>query len=262
MIDMQQPDHLLLISELHGALLGDRDGLEHFVGYRESLRDRLRITMAYVSMDAYEDITRSVAESILPDPAFIICGYGSEIRGAKGQLDQEWRKRILKRFDAKLVRQILSMETDLQAQPDAFQADYRVRFAADETSDPAGDDELLNKLLDAGINARIHRRANGRVLEALPYEASPGAAALHVAESMGFAPEHVIVAASTAENASLFEFGFRGILVSNAEVELKTFEPAGNTYLSPYKLAGGIHDGVQHWVNHLHRDATEAAKAA
>ena len=239
---------LLLVSDLDDTFLGDSQALERFNEYFPSVRDRLAIV--YASGRFFPSIEEDIRTTLLPEPLAVIGGVGSEIRSyPEGELDQSWVDRISKNWSANKVRSVLESESDLELQSESAQSDFKVsyylRMASRERLD-----QLKAKLFDEGVNVSLIYSSN-RDLDFLPEGVNKGTAAAFVAREFGFGHDRVIVAGNSANDSSLFEHSFYGIIVSNAHEELKAYAADDHVYLSSLAIADGVRDGLQYWTSRL-----------
>jgi len=238
----------LLISDLDDTLLGDTDALEHFVAYRESIADRVRLSLVYASGRFYESIRGDIENTPLLPPVVVIGGVGSEIRTfPDGTEFEAWRQRMSNGWSAERVREVLAFESKLELQPESDQSEFKVSYYADNATQV----ELegwKKALREAGIHVRMIYSSH-RDLDFLPEGVDKGTAARFVADQLKFRPEQVMVAGNSANDAELFEQGFQGIVVNNAHRELKAYADGDSAYLSPYNMAAGVQDGVQYWLD-------------
>ena len=86
-----------------------------------------------------------------------------------------------------------------------------------------------------------------RDLDVLPVGVDKGSAAARLASQFGFLTRDVIVAGDTGNDAAMFLHGFRGIVVGNAHVELKSLQ-SPEVYQSNSSYADGVLEGLQHWL--------------
>jgi len=234
----------LLISDLDGTLLGNDTALERFAHWHARARGSVRL--AYNSGRFFESVSELVASTPLPAPDAVIGGVGTDIRiFPEGERIDGWpcpsapwhRREIL---DA------LAGCRELEPQPDQYQAEFKLSYYAHDL-DGTFLADLRRRLADAGLPVEIVYSSN-RDLDVLPAGTDKGSAASLLAARWGFAPEQVIVAGDTGNDAAMFGRGFRGIVVDNADDQLKQWH-GGDVYHSGQSHADGVLDGLEYWLS-------------
>jgi hydroxymethylpyrimidine pyrophosphatase-like HAD family hydrolase len=82
----------------------------------------------------------------------------------------------------------------------------------------------------------------------LPLNTNKGTAAAFLARCCRVEPWHVVVCGDSGNDLSMFQQGFCGVVVGNAQAELRELSHE-HVYQSPYKYAAGVLDGIQYWMN-------------
>ncbi|MEC5163353.1 MULTISPECIES: glucosylglycerol-phosphate synthase [unclassified Janthinobacterium] len=89
--------------------------------------------------------------------------------------------------------------------------------------------------------------SGGRYLDVLPRGIGKGPALLRLAQAEGFDPADVVVAGDTLNDLSMFEAGYRGIVVGGAEPALvERVRKLPRAYLARAEGCGGILEGLAH----------------
>ena len=236
---------VLLISDLDDTLLGDGDALQRFAEYAAARRDRLELV--YATGRFFDTVVDDVSSSALPAPRAVIGGVGSEMRDfPSGDFFDSWKERMSAHWSAARVREILGAENDLVDQPDWAQSEFKVSYFLEDA--PASRLEALEaRLKEAGVRVRLIYSSR-RDLDVLPENVDKGHAAEHIAGVLGFEADRVIVAGNSANDAALFEHGFRGIVVANAHDELKTYADSPRVHLARSERADAVIEGLEHWA--------------
>jgi len=238
----------LLISDVDFTLLGDDDHLAEFANWYA--RNKARFQLVLTSGRFPKSIIESIETTHLPAPEVVIGGVGTEIwffpscRRVSG-----WPVCRLEYWDANRVRSILTGMDRLEPQADEFQSDYKASYFLRD-ADPAELELIRTTLLEQSINAELVYSSQ-RDLDVLPQGCNKGAAAEYIAHYMGFDPSDVIVCGDSANDISMFGYGFSGVVVGNAHAELKALD-APSVYQSSKRHASGVLDGIEYW---LERDA-------
>jgi sucrose-6F-phosphate phosphohydrolase len=239
-----------LISDVDDTLLGNDDALLEFVRYHR--RRAGEFALVYASGRMVESLERTIKATHLPQPEAIIAGVGSEIRRFPG-LDPipGWRERVPEGWSAGRVRRILAGEPDLTDQPDDVQSSYKVSYFLEDAT-PERLHALTERLRNEGIEADAIYSSR-RDLDFLPGGLNKGTAAAHLTRYWQVPPDRVMVAGNSGNDADLFQQGFLGIVVGNADQELKRL--AGpRVYLARERHARGVLAGVKHWSNRFRGD--------
>lgn len=236
----------MLVSDIDGTLLGDDAALKRFADWHRERRSQLRLV--YNSGRFVDSIQELVRSTDLPKPDAMIGGVGTQIRlSQNGQLG-DWPRRS-EAWDPVKVRVVVLRSAGVQPQPPEAQTDFKVSFYA-EDFDTRRVVELQRDLMAAGLSAELIYSSN-RDLDVLPSGVNKGSASRHLASHWNISPDHVAVAGDTGNDESMFRQGFRGIVVANAQDELKTLN-SPDVYHASLPFADGVIDGLTHWFGSGH----------
>jgi hydroxymethylpyrimidine pyrophosphatase-like HAD family hydrolase len=92
--------------------------------------------------------------------------------------------------------------------------------------------------------------SSNRDLDILPAATNKGTAATYLARHWGIDRDNVIVAGDSGNDLEMFSAGFRGIVVANAQPELRSLH-AGCVYHAQGEFAAGVLEGLRHWLDEL-----------
>jgi len=233
----------LLISDVDGTLLGDDEALEQFTQWYETQSDKLQLV--YNSGRFVHSILESVESTALPEPVAVIGGVGTQIRCFSSQDpigdwpdgDGQW--------DAGRIRSVLGEYRELDLQPEEFLSEYKISYYARNASAELLAD-IRQKLEASECRVEVVYSSN-RDLDVLPQGVNKGTAAAYLAAHWSYDKDQVFVSGDTGNDIALFQHGFRGIVVGNAQAELKKLKTS-SIFHAKGKFAAGVQEGLTHWM--------------
>lgn len=243
MTDMTRAQKRMLASDLDGTLLGDAGALERFAEWVAENRDAL--SLVYVTGRFFGSVVEAVDESPLPEPDAVIAAVGTNIhRYPDGEILKEWHDQAGDNWNAHSVRQVLQDEGSLELQEEEFQSEFKVSYYT-ENADSRKLEAFRRRLQSAGIDAEMIY-SSSRDLDFLPGGMNKGAAVTFLADRWHVAAAGVLVSGNTGNDKALFEQGFTGIIVANAESELKAVK-GPYIYHARSSFAAGVLEGIKYW---------------
>ncbi|REJ70038.1 MAG: HAD-IIB family hydrolase [Planctomycetota bacterium] len=246
-------DRHFLISDVDNTLLGDDDALVQFAAWYENLDERPHL--AYCSGRFYASVCRSIETTALPVPDVIIGGVGTEIHLVEsGTRVAGWPENAAS-WERDAIEAVLVGHKELERQPDELQSDFKLSFYGRDL-EPAFLAHLERQLTALGHRVEIVYSSN-RDLDVLPPKTNKGYAAAFLARCCKAEPHQVIVCGDSGNDLSMFQQGFRGVVVGNAHQELRALSEE-NIYHSVHHFAAGVLDGVQYWLNGDSRGGSES----
>lgn len=238
-------ERFLLVSDLDDTLLGDDKALAEFRSFVETMAERL--TLVYCTGRFYPTVVEDIDTTDLPAPAMIVGGVGSEMRTyPSGDFHEGWRRQMSEDWSAEKVLSALASEAKLTPQPTSDQSEFKASFYCSD----ATPEELQNwqrSLEQQGVRSSVVY-SSGRDLDFLPAGVDKGAAAAFVAQELGFAAEQVVVSGNSGNDSKMFEHSFAGIIVANADPELKRYASRDRVLLASKSHASGVVEGLRHWM--------------
>jgi sucrose-6F-phosphate phosphohydrolase len=233
----------MFVSDLDGTLLGDATATQAFVDWWRRHWPFHRLV--YTSGRSIESVMESIKEWNLPFPDAVVTSVGTEIYYLPEMRHcMEWHMRWWPKWSASRIATLLDGRSELELQPPECQAtlkrSYFIRNASVEWLR-----QIRHLLLNHNLQADVIYSSN-RDLDVVPAGASKGAAAEFLAQKWNVSRSEVIVAGDSGNDLSLFFRGYRGIIVANAQRELK--ELRGPLVLhSSESYAYGVLDGLDYW---------------
>lgn len=229
----------LLVTDLDGTLLGDDEALQTF---RNRLRtSSVRMRLVYASGRLVDDVQTLILKRHLCVPDAVIGGVGTQIACSDGP-PAAWCRPRLNSWNSTLIRTLLS---DLTLQPEPFQSEYKVSYHLHDAS-PEVLDELSTLLTLAGLEVDFVYSSR-RDLDVVPHGISKGSAASFLARRWRIPTQRVIACGDSGNDLSLFQYGFRGVIVANCHPELRELKD-DNICFAAQKYAAGVMQGIDHWL--------------
>ncbi|MFC0251540.1 glucosylglycerol-phosphate synthase [Massilia consociata] len=231
------PARLVLATDLDGTLLAGTHEA------RRRVRDLFTgvlpgATLVFVTGRGLETVIPLLSDPTIPKPHYIIADVGATIvhgdlrpvEPLQHELTAHWpgSQAVLKALAGfpQLVRQSVPQER-------------RCSFLAPE--------EALTPALQAAVAALGCDLlfSAGRYLDVLPRGVGKGAALRRLAAWAGFDPASVVVAGDTLNDLSMFEAGFRGVVVGGAEPALvERVRKNARAHIATAEGCGGILEGL------------------
>ncbi|MBE2224501.1 MAG: HAD-IIB family hydrolase, partial [Anaerolineae bacterium] len=217
----------LFSSDLDGTLLGDREAAQQFSLHWQNLEPAKRPLLCYNTGRLLDDVKQLIHNGQLPPPDYIISGVGTHIYDYKNQ-------RVLKEFfeileegwnSQQVEETITHLPLTLEKQPAHYQNAYKSSwFLADGSDD---DIRLLTEALEnAGLDTHVVY-SSGRHLDILPKWANKGNALRWLLRQLEIPVETAVVAGDSGNDNAMFSLiGIQGIVVGNAQPELKSYTAA------------------------------------
>lgn len=233
----------MLLTDLDGTLLGDDDALRRFHDWTAA--DGAEYLVVYATGRTANDVTRLVARGALPNPDYTIGALGTEVyEHISNSLAAIGPRFGDGRWDPHHVRRVLARFPELRLQPDEFQSQFKASFFLESA------DSTQLAAIDATLTAARIRfectYSGDRFLDVLPQGVSKGATARLLAGKLGVPLDYVVACGDSGNDASLFQQGFSGVLVGNAEPALVRAAPP-DVYRSSLCYADGVLDGLRYW---------------
>lgn len=237
----------LLISDLDGTLIGDEEALKVYAKWIQAHNDFL--SLVYATGRTFDSVVQEIQSTALPEPNAMITSVGTNIYNyPSGELMKDWHEKINKNWDAETVGRVFCSHSELELQPEQFQSSFKVSYYLPDASHEQIHN-LQKHLNKTHIESEVIYSSN-RDLDFLPLRANKGKAAAFLASKLQIPPQRVIVSGDTGNDKALFEQGFRGIVVGNAQPELKNLRGA-SVYHADSCFAYGVLEGIGYWWENL-----------
>ena len=249
------PSRLVLATDLDGTLLAGTHEARRRV--RELFAGGVPgATLVFVTGRGLETVMPLLSDPTIPKPDYIIADVGATVvygdlrpvEPIQHQMTAHWpgSQAVLRALAGfpQLVRQSVPQER-------------RCSFLAPE--------EALTPALAAAVDALDCELlfSAGRYLDVLPRGVGKGAALRRLVEVAGLDQASVVVAGDTLNDLSMFEAGFRGVVVGGAEPALvERVRRTARVHIAAAEGCGGILEGLARHGLLLDKDGTARLPAA
>ncbi|HEY1042589.1 MAG TPA: glucosylglycerol-phosphate synthase [Telluria sp.] len=233
------PRRLVLATDLDGTLLAGTGQARRRV--RELFSGALECAqLIYVTGRGLESIMPLLSDPNIPAPDYIIADVGATIvRGDLSPVEPLEQEVVLHWPGSQAVLKALEGFGQLQRQqvPQERRCSFVVREEGITPQLRAAVEQLGCDLLFSA----------GRYLDVLPRGVGKGQALRRLAEVAGLHPDSIVVAGDTLNDLSMFEAGFRGVVVGSAEPALaEKVRGLPDTFIADEDGCGGILQGLAH----------------
>jgi sucrose-6-phosphatase len=233
----------LLISDIDDTLIGDDAALHKLT--QEIMRHRDKIILVYNSSRPCASIRKSLDE--YPDllnlkPDYVAGALGTEIEvelSGKQLLDylqfitEDWNREEISSLMARI---------GLEPHSEEYQTPLKASYNIDS---PEVYLDVKEQLELRGLRAKVI--LSGRKnLDIIPLNSGKGAAIEFLKDKTGINTGRVVVCGDSANDLDMFSISSKGIIVGNADPELKKLR-GPNIFHASKSYAGGVLEGLYYW---------------
>jgi len=230
----------LLVSDVDDTLLGDDAALQQLALAWQAAP---YLTVAYNSSRPCASLRQTLAENpYLPAPDYLIGAMGTEIRhGSSGRVLTDYTRHLQQGWQLDRITTIIN-QMQLIAHPPQYQTPLKASF------DVPGVEiyhQVVDRLHRAGLAAKVIY-SGGKNLDIIPVQAGKGAVISYLYQKLQINPEQVVVAGDSGNDIEMFVPPYRGIVVANADNDLKQ-KHADHIYHAQRACAAGVLEGLYYW---------------
>ncbi len=229
---------LFLATDLDGTFLGGRQA-DRLTLYR-TIRANDQIRLVFVTGRGAESVLPLLADPLVPDPEFIIADVGATVLHGDGRtpvtplqwdLSARW-------IGTEPILQALANVPGLVRQ--RVPQERRCSFFLD---DPARLNEITELVSHLDVDVLL---SADRYLDVLPRGVSKGDTLKQLVAQLGVDESHVLVAGDTMNDLSLYDTGYRGVVVGHAETALvDATHERPHVHIATSPGAGGIVEAME-----------------
>ena len=231
----------LFVSDVDDTLLGDDAALAQLAAVLRAVSDKLIIV--YNSSRPCVSLRDTLATvPHLPTPHYLIGALGTEIQeGESGKNLTDYTRYLSQGWQRNQITAIMD-NMGLTAHASEYQTPLKVSY---DVPDAATYTQILQRLSAAGLQAKVIYSGD-KNLDIIPQAAGKGAVINYLQQWLNIYPERVVVAGDSGNDVDMFSSPYRGIVVGNADPELKQLQ-GEYIYHARAAYAAGVLEGLRFW---------------
>lgn len=233
----------LIITDLDNTLTGDDESLAKFV---DLIRSNKHVGFGIATGRRLDNAMALIEKLGLPRPDLMDTDVGTQLHYGEGLTpDRSWRKSIGYAWQPNEIREVLATVPGLLPQSKKHQAQFKISYEVDTRVSP--DTTTIKKILrEAGLRAKVVLSL-GMYLDVIPVRGGSDLSMRHVLWKWGFAPEHVLVAGDSGNDAGMLLGRTLGVVVANYSKELNRLRNQPRVYFAESAHAAGILEGINYY---------------
>lgn len=231
---------LLLATDLDGTFLAGKS--VHKQQLYRLIRERKDVRLVFVTGRGLETVIPLLKDPVIPNPDYIICDVGATVvngltlepvQPLQSIIEEKWPGRLAIRNKLKKIKGLYWQEVPQTR---------RCSFYFDETTDV----EQVNKIAGSlGCEVLI---SGGKYLDILPKKVNKGTSLQELVKLLQISPENILVAGDTLNDLSLYETGYKGVVVKTMEETLlEATREMPRIYHAEKPGCGGILESLEHF---------------
>ena len=233
----------LIITDLDNTLTGNDESLAEF---NELIRDNDHIGFGIATGRRLDSAIAMIEELGLPQPDLIDTDVGTQLHyGEDLTADRSWRKSIGYAWKPDEIRKVLDELPGFFPQEDKHQSEFKISYEVDFKKSPSIA-AIKKTLREAGLRAKVVMSL-GMYLDVIPVRGGSGLSMRHVLWKWGFAPEHVLVAGDSGNDAGMLAGRTLGVVVANHSKELNRLRNRPRIYFANAAHAAGVLEGIKYY---------------
>ena len=236
----------LIITDLDNTLTGDDEALAEFI---ELIRNNDHVGFGVATGRRLDSAMELIEELGLPRPDLIDTDVGTQLHyGEKLTPDRSWMKSIGYAWKPDEIKEVLKQIPGLHLQSEEFQSKFKISYEFDTNickKEPSAI-PIKKKLREAGLRAKVVM-SFGVYVDIIPVRGGCDLSMRHVLWKWGFAPERVLVAGDSGNDAGMLLGRTLGVVVANHSKELNRLRKRPRIYFAQASHAAGILEGINYY---------------
>lgn len=244
----------ILASDIDNTLTGDQQALKRLKLQLEGLRKQNKLALFLSTGRRLNQVIDGFETEEIPSAEAIISQVGTEIYLPPFSVHMkplaQWETMLLGHFSRAKALEFLEGVEGLEIQPDKYNTPLKVSCYLDKAPDPDKAAALIRQRVADSGDAYQVVWSSGRDLDIIPAAAGKGKAIRFLLQYLQLSPLQVIVAGDSGNDRSMFDEFDHGIIVNNAQPELKrlsTENPQPSHYFAQNSFASGVEEGLKYF---------------
>lgn len=244
----------ILASDIDNTLTGDAEALKRLAAKIAGLREQKRLVLFLTTGRTLKEVLNGLEQENIPHPDAIITQVGTEIYLPTFAVEHgplpAWDDYLRKRFSREQAETFVSDIEGAEIQPEHYNTPLKVSYFLDKAPDPEKAVARIKQRIAEGDNGYQVVWSSGKHLDILPAAAGKGKAIRFLIGFLGLQPQQVITAGDSGNDRSMLEEFEQGIIVANAQPELKQLKQENtqaDLYFAQRPFAAGVEEGLHHF---------------
>lgn len=234
----------LLVCDIDNTLLGDTKSLRQLMQLINNTKQKIGFAVA--TGRRYESTIKVLKENKIKMPDLLITSVGSEIHyGHRMLLDTGWLQHINHRWQPESILEAMKNLPGIKLQPKVDQRQFKISYFIDPKKAP-GVRDIVAHLRKLDLHAKVIY-SHEAYLDLLPIRASKGLAIRYLAMKWGIAPEHILVAGDSGNDAEMLGGNTYAVVVGNYSPELERLRGKPHVYFADKHFSAGIIEGIREY---------------
>ncbi|MBN1649223.1 MAG: HAD-IIB family hydrolase [Spirochaetales bacterium] len=238
----------LLIADIDDTLTGDKESLELLKIFLAENNGWLGFGVA--TGRNIESAQKILAELGVPAPDIAVTSVGTEIYYPETMQDKGWTNHIGRDWKPERISRVLEDIPCIAPQKNlSSQRKFKISYDFDTNCDPGQAIPDIHAALAAQNLRYILVFSHGCYIDILPCRASKGKAIRYLSGKWRIPAERIFTAGNSGNDYDMLTGRLNGIVVANHDEDLKPLKKNTRTYFAEKKHAGGILEGIRHFMN-------------